>query len=273
MRPDLDTLRAFADGDLPPEQRAEVEAAVAADTELAALTAAMQASRLPYRQAFAIDSVPPVPAALEARVAALASAALAAEEPAWAHAAQGAPATPTKGPVPPRNGLWWRLALVLPALAIGYLAALAIGAVQRPSTEPWLQSVITYQAMYSRDTVTDGGTWAGQVQLQAIRKVLQEQRGLDLRVPDLSAQNLQFVRAQRLQFNGHMVLQLIYLPSQGEPVALCLTPAPSQPERQITAGPQHALAWHTKGWAYVLIGSLPLAQLQSVRQQVRAPII
>ena len=273
MRPDLDTLRAFADGDLPPEQRAEVEAAVAADTELAALTAAMQASRLPYRQAFAIDSVPPVPAALEARVAALASAALAAEEPAWAHAAQGAPATPTKGPVPPRNGLWWRLALVLPALAIGYLAALAIGAVQRPSTEPWLQSVITYQAMYSRDTVTDGGTGAGQVQLQAIRKVLQEQSGLDLRVPDLSAQNLQFVRAQRLQFNGQMVLQLIYLPSQGEPIALCLTPAPSQPERQITAGAQHALAWHTKGWGYVLIGSLPLAQLQSVRQQVRAPII
>ena len=221
MRPDLDTLRAFADSDLPPAQRADVQAAVAAEPELAALTAAMRASRLPYPQAFAIDNVPPVPAALEARVAALVSAALAAEEPAWGHAVHAAHAAATtgQGPQSPRNGLWRRLALVLPALAIGYLAALAISAAQRPTTEPWLQSVITYQAMYSRDTVTDGGAGAGQAQLQAIRKVLQEQSGLDLRVPDLSAQNLQFVRAQRLQFNGQMVLQLIYLPSQGEPIA------------------------------------------------------
>ena len=67
MSLELETLRAYADGELPPQQRAEIEAVLASDAEQAAVAAAMFASRLPYRSAFEQQALPPVPAELQAR--------------------------------------------------------------------------------------------------------------------------------------------------------------------------------------------------------------
>jgi anti-sigma factor RsiW len=263
MRPDLETLRAYADGELAPEQQQQVAVALAADAELAHTARALSASRLPYQQAYASAPVPPVPDALHAHLAGLLPAAVATENLAWAGPAHAA-----------RQGNRWKVPALLGfGLLIVCLAALVIAALQRPAAEPWLKSVMSYHAMYSRDTVTDSGPETGATQLQALRQVLQEQLGLDLRAPDLSPQGLQFVRAQRLQFEGKLVLQLIYLPRQGEPVALCLMQAASQPERALTSGAQHALAWQRGGWAYVLVGTMAPEQLQALRQQLGSPII
>lgn len=267
MRPDLETLRAYADGELAPEQHDDVAAALAADAELARAANALTASRLPYQQAYASAPVPPVPASLQAHLAGLLPTAVVTENLAWAgpaHSPQQAPRDGNRWNVPAL--LWFCL---LPAC----LAALVIAAMLRPAAEPWLKSVMSYHAMYSRDTVTDSGPETGATQLQALRQVLQEQLGLDLRAPDLSPQGLQFVRAQRLQFEGKLVLQLIYLPRQGEPVALCLMQAASQPERALTSGAQHALAWQRGGWAHVLVGTMAPEQLQALRQQLGSPII
>jgi anti-sigma factor RsiW len=267
MRPDLETLRAYADGELAPVQQQEVAAALAADAELAHTARALSASRLAYQQAYASVPVPPVPAALHAHLAGLLPAAVATESLAWAGPAHA----PRQAP---RDGSRWKApALLWFGLLIVCLAALVIAALQRPAAEPWLRSVMSYHAMYSRDTVTDSGPETGPAQLQALRQVLQAQLGLDLRAPDLSPQGLQFVRAQRLQFEGKLVLQLIYLPRQGEPVALCLMQAASQPERALTSGAQHALAWHRGGWAYVLVGTMAPEQLQALRQQLGSSII
>jgi anti-sigma factor RsiW len=267
MRPDLETLRAYADGELAPEQQQQVAAAIAADAELAHTARALSASSLAYQQAYASVAVPPVPAALHAHLAGLLPAAVATENLAWAGPAH----SPRQAP---RDGSRWKVpALLWFGLLIVCLAALVIAALQRPAAEPWLKSVMSYHAMYSRDTVTDSGPETGATQLQALRQVLQAQLGLDLRAPDLSPQGLQFVRAQRLQFEGKLVLQLIYLPRQGEPVALCLMQAASQPERALTSGAQHALAWQRGGWAYVLVGTMAPEQLQALRQQLGSPII
>lgn len=267
MRPDLETLRAYADGELAPEQHDEVAAALAADRELAGTAAALSASRLAYQQAYASVPVPPVPAALHAHLAGLLPAAVATENLAWAGPAH----SPWQAP---RGGNRWKVpALLWFGLLIVCLAALLIAALQRPAAEPWLKSVMSYHAMYSRDTVTDGGPETAASQLKALRQVLQGQLGLDLQAPDFSPQGLQFVRAQRLQFEGKLVLQLIYLPRQGEPVALCLMQAASQPERALTSGAQHALAWQRGGWAYVLVGTVAPEQLQALRQQLGSPII
>ena len=51
MSPGLQTLRAPADSELAPAQRAGVDAAIAADPALATLSAALLAARLPYRAA------------------------------------------------------------------------------------------------------------------------------------------------------------------------------------------------------------------------------
>lgn len=267
MRPDLETLLAYADGELTPERRAEIDAAIAVDTELAASVAALLASRLPYRSAFEQEVAPPVPAALHTRVAELSSVAVAGEAMACAQASRG------RSVMPANSRARWMLTLLAGAM-FGYLAAVAVNTAQRGPAEPWLRSAITYHAMYSRETVIDSSPALAQTQAQTLLKVLHEREGLGLKkVPDLGAQGLQFVRAQQLQFNGRVVLQLVYLPKQGAPVALCLMQTPSQPERSIDLEGQHALAWHAKGWAYVLIGSLPLHQMQALRQLVPPALI
>ena len=265
MSPDLDTLRAFADGELAPERRTEIEAAIAADPEVAAAAAAMFASRLPYRSAFESQAVPPVPAELQARVAELTSVATGRSELAIADGG----ASHSDGR---RNSV---LPVVL-ALALGLLGGYWLSQIAtpfgRPQIEPWLRSVVTYHAMYTRETVTDHDTDT-RSQLQVLRKALQGQLGVDLNPPDLSAQGLQLVRAQRLHFEGRTVLQLVYLPQQGAPLALCMMQAPSQPERRFVQEGQHALSWFAGGWAHVLIGSLPTEQMQTIRQQLPASVV
>ena len=274
MSPDLETLRAHADGEPAPQQRAEVDAAIAADPALAAQSAALFASRLPYRSAFEFDAPPPVPAALLARVAELASVArvYTSETPALAGASAGSQRHAAPAPGSGRPTRRWAM-LLLSGVVLGCLLAAAVATLRQRQVEPWLRSVITYHTMYSRETVTDGGPALGQAQAAALRKALHDQQGLELTLPDLRAQGLQFVRAQRLQFDGRTVLQLVYLPERGAPLALCLMPAISQPERALAIDGQQALAWHAGGWAYVLIGALPLEQLQALRQRLPATLI
>ena len=132
--------------------------------------------------------------------------------------------------------------LLLSGVALGCLRAAAVTSVQQRQAKPWQRSGITYHAMYSRETVTDGGPASGLAQVVALRKALHGQQGLKLTVPDLRAQGLQFVRAPRLQFDGRSVLQLVYLPGRGAPVARWLMPAASQPERSLSLDRQQALA-------------------------------
>jgi anti-sigma factor RsiW len=74
------TLLAYVDGELPAHRRSEVEAAIAANAELARTVSAMQVSRLPYHSAYGQQPVPAVPAGLRAQVEELASVALASRE-------------------------------------------------------------------------------------------------------------------------------------------------------------------------------------------------
>ena len=47
------------------------------------------------------------------------------------------------------------------------------------------------------------------------------------------------------------MLQPVYLPDRGAPIALCLMPAGSQPERALALDGQQAMAWHAEGWGPV----------------------
>jgi anti-sigma factor RsiW len=266
VSPDLETVMAYVDGELPPQRRLEVEAAIAADAQLAATVEALYASRLPYQSAFAGEPVPPVPQALQAHVAELSAVATASHDMALAAAAN------TRVPGGGRNpGTIVRTMLVLLlGLLAGYLVAAKLASAG-PGAEPWVMKVSNYHAMYSRETVMDGGS--GITQTRALQSRLREQRGLDLVIPDLRSEGLQFVRAQQLQFEGRMVLQLVYLPKDGLPLALCLTQAAAQAERAVTLDGLQAVTWHAKGWAYVIVGALPMAQMQSLRKQLPAALI
>ena len=241
MSPDLETLRAPADSELAPAQRAGVDAAIAADPALATLSAALLAARLPYRSAFELGAPLPVPAALQARVAELASVARAANwrpcpKPArrWPGRLHRAPANVTLRRCPPALARQGRGRCSCCCAAWCWAACWRrrrrLQACNSRRAEPWLRSVISHHTMYSRQTVTDGGPASGLAQAAALRMAL------------LVVQGLQFARAQRLQFDGRSVLQLVYLPGRGAPVAPCLMPAASQPERSLTLDVQQALA-------------------------------
>ncbi|GAB7538394.1 anti-sigma factor [Burkholderia sp. 3C] len=75
MKPDDSTLIAYADGELSPAAAASVEQALAESSALRDEVSRLRASRLPYRQAFAAQSLPPLPDALRLRIEAMASAA------------------------------------------------------------------------------------------------------------------------------------------------------------------------------------------------------
>lgn len=265
MLPDTETVMAYVDGELPPQRRMEVEAAIAANAELAATVEALFASRLPYQSAFAHEPVPPVPQALQARVAELAAVATASHEMALAGAHGGTAAGKATG-----SKLGWMM-LLLVGLLVGYVAATGLARVTHPAAEPWILKVSNYHSMYARETVMDGAS--GIVQTESLQQRLHRHQGLNLQIPDLKAQGLQFVRAQQLQFEGQMVLQLVYLPERGLPVALCLTPAAIQPERAVTLDGLQAVTWHAKGWAYVLIGSLPLPKMEEIRRELPPTLI
>jgi anti-sigma factor RsiW len=162
-------------------------------------------------------------------------------------------------------------------LAIGWFAGYLGGQRTQPAqpapaaVEAWVRMVSSYHSMYGRDTVVDGGVASAQV--GALKARLADQHGLNLKIPDLEAEGLSFVRAQQLQFNGKMVLQLVYLPKQGLPIALCLMPSNKQVERSLTIDGQQAVTWRNGDWGYVLIGQKPLPELERLRSKITAVVV
>jgi len=133
-------LLAYADGQLAPERRAEIEAAIANSADVAGRVKAMRASALPYAAAFESQILPPVPRELSDRIAALASA-----DSRRRHA--GRSAWPKLVTAFAAGVLCCTIALKLLSFGVTGLSATA-------QVEPWIQAVADYQQLYSRATVT-----------------------------------------------------------------------------------------------------------------------
>jgi anti-sigma factor RsiW len=248
-------LMAYVDGDVSAERRAEVEAAVAHSPELAARLASLRASVLPYGAAFGRQLLPPVPLELAKRVAELASV-----------------SANSRGALRRRTSLaWLAAAFFAGALLCGGLLRLWPSAAPvslTASVAPWIEAVSNYHALYSRATVADV------TEDRALsEKVIRDVRhidGMPVRVPDLRDAGLTFKRVQRLSFRNQPVVQIVYLPERGEPVALCVTQdlgANEAPHAQ-PLGEVKSVAWRHDGLGYVLLGKGSLADLSAWAQQI-----
>jgi hypothetical protein len=120
--------------------------------------------------------------------------------------------------------------------------------------EPWIQAVADYQQMYSRATVTHV-TEDPQLTASVISD-LWTLDGLKVVVPDLRAAGLNFKRVQRLSFREQPVVQMVYLPERGEPIALCVTrdARPDEPPHAQQIGVLSTVAWRHGELGYVLLG-------------------
>lgn len=273
MSPDLTVLNAcveaelmaYVDGHLSADRRQIVERVAETDPETANALRLLQVSRLPYQSAFAQEALPPVPQSLRRRV----------DDLVQVVEANNALAMVGRGTMP--GGQAHLTPWILIAIALVITSAIVLGpALVRgngPSDPiaPWIQRAASYHTMYARETVLDGE--GGAEQVAALRRRLKDAHGIELGIPDFSTEGMRFVRAQQLQFEGRMVLQLVYLPEKGLPVALCLTPGPPHNSHQFNIDGLEAMVWHMNGWDYALIGDTRQETLKALRAVVKEPLV
>ena len=264
MNIDETLLRAYVDGELDAATQARVAAALAASAELQSQEHALRASRLPYREAFDAQTLPGLPPALVARIhemAKRADAVPAAVQPRIAAA--------------PRR----RQALVFGgAMAASFAAGMAVVGLRKPAGAedvarleqgaPWARAIASYHAMYVRETVdlaADAparlkGLWQGFTPAQRTR----------LFVPDLQSAGLAFKRVQLLGFQQRPLIQMVYLPQQGLPAALCVLPEAGG-DRALAIGRiegQAVALWVRDGLAQVFVADMAEEPLAAVARRL-----
>ncbi|PRG03943.1 anti-sigma factor family protein [Burkholderia ambifaria] len=273
MKMDDILLMAYVDGELTSHEREEVDRAIDTSADIARRVALFEASVLPYQYAFQRQEWPPLPQSLISKVAEIARAyagpstpsalggARRADAPAPRPDARAHAHAPSSAPV--RS----RVRTMVPWLAAAFVAgAFCCGAVlhfvprdalmtARTQISPWIMAAVNYQRLYTRDTVAfDSSNLAAAAHMvENIRR----DDGLRIRIPDLRSVGLTFKRIQRLNFNHKPLVQIVYLPEKGLPVALCVM----KDERPDTAlarqqvGSMEVVTWRRASVTYALIAA------------------
>ncbi|MEX3981091.1 anti-sigma factor [Paraburkholderia sp. EG287A] len=282
-------LMAYVDGELTPREREDVEKTISVSPEIAERVALFAASALRYRHAFAHQKLPPVPERLTLEIAQLSRAYYDAPE------ASGSDRRSTAEPAGLAR-LFARLPfrfphkLSLPGLAMTFAAgalscALVLhfatdwarsdrgasaGAVHAAAAKvsPWVAAAVNYQQLYTRDTVAFDAL-TPEVASQVIAQIHSDD-GVPIRVPDLRPAGLTFTRIQRLRFHDRPLVQIVYLPKTGLPVALCVM-KDEKPDANMThehVESMNVLMWRRANLSYALIASLDDEQLLAIGKQI-----
>ncbi|SAL72652.1 transmembrane anti-sigma factor [Caballeronia udeis] len=294
MKSDDILLMAYVDGELPPHERDEVERELRTSRDVAERVALFQASRLPYRDAFAAQTLPPVPPSLSAKIEEMARAAKAeAAQPgadpnvspdvsANDSAVPRAPGSASSSPIRSRLRVaptWLGVAFLAGAFACGLVLRLGTGAgpgsnagaslgLAGTGVSPWVTAAANYQQLYSRETLAnvDASTDSS---IETVKEIRQDD-GLALRIPDLSAAGLTFKRVQRLRFNNKPLAQIVYLPEKGPPIALCVMkdvkPDAAVADQRVAS--MTVVTWRRANLGYALIGQPDGVDLTALGKQI-----
>jgi anti-sigma factor RsiW len=291
MNPDDIELMAYVDGTLPAHAREAMARALSRSSDAIQRVARLTASRLPYAEAFAQQALPPVPERLSARIGDMVRAAKkAARDPTRSESpSRQGTAAPVRFDASANDGVvphpaaaavsatirsrlriapvWLAVAFVAGAFACGLVLRLGNGAGAGPASmpgalvasmgtgvSPWVAAAAGYQRLYSRDTLADVDADPALIAKTAAQ--IRDDDGLAVRIPDLSAYGLTFKRVQRLRFNDKPLVQIVYLPERGAPVALCVMKE-AKPDAGLMT--QHVasltvVTWRQAELGYALIG-------------------
>jgi anti-sigma factor RsiW len=285
MKIDDTLLMAYVDGELAPQDCRQIESRLAASPELAERIALFTASRLPFREAFAQQKLPPVPESLKSTIEQMARAHAARPEDSSAndasitHDAQLPPSAPVRSRLRVAPA-WLAVAFVAgvfclgavlrfaPGIAPGLNAGGAMLASVETGASPWVQAAVGYQKLYARETIAQMPADAAALP-EAIEQIRREDQ-LALRIPDLSEAGLTFKRVQRLRFNGRALIQIEYLPENGPPIALCVIkePKPDQAVASQRVGNMDIVTWRQAELGYALIGNSKGVDLASLGKRI-----
>ena len=207
-----------------------------------------------FAPADAIDRALPGDAALRARLDALTLDRTALQE-AFADVAPDQVMVPLAQDRRPHGGVYAGLcaAAVVAALAVGFV----IGSARNAPLNGWADYVAAYQALYSNSTLSH--IQAAPAEQQAELDRVAASIGKTMSVDELSMfPGVQYTRSQILSFEGRALIQLAFLTSTGEPLALCIIrsdAAGSSTAAEI--GTMEGLStalWSQDGYDYLLIG-------------------
>jgi anti-sigma factor RsiW len=286
MKIDDILLLSYVDGVLPADQKQQVEEGIGSSAELAERVALLRASRLPYQHAFAHQKLPEVPERLVQLVSRIAHGDVHAQyddEPASTKAddirVHANLAGPPPAAVPPAwqtsrrspfrvAPAWLAVAFVAGAFCWGAAFRLAadsrtgsgmfddtpLASLTGSAASPWVVAAAGYQQLYAHETLAE--VQPDMAQSAHIVDEIRHEDGLDVHVPDLSASGLTFKRVQRLRFHGRPLVQIVYLPASGSPVALCVTKE-AKPDHAIaeqSIDDMSVITWRRGQLGYALIG-------------------
>ncbi|MGB0866508.1 MAG: anti-sigma factor family protein [Granulosicoccaceae bacterium] len=256
MKLSLEDLRAYVDGELSEEQKVKVAAFIENDEKLASQTAAMEASKLPYKAAYVDQGLPPVPPELLAFVKG------------WETISAGQPVT--------QSTRWsWQMAAAI-ALSVclgffvGYLSprtddSFAAQSTLKPEEANWVQLVADYQSLYVPATVAGGANpMQPAKELFSRLNVFSENENP---VPDFSSVGYQFKRAQQLGYEGRPLLQLVYQNDAQQLLAFCLMPDPveARPPSIAMINSQATISWRRLGHRFIIVAQQRNVDLEQIR--------
>jgi len=173
-----------------------------------------------------------------------------------------------------RASSWPRLAVAFAAgalccaIALKLLSFAPLPQAAAAQVSPWIKAVADYQQLYSRATlasVTEDPALSARV-----INDLRVDDGMTVVVPDLRSAALTFKRVQRLRFHDRPVVQMVYLPEQGEPIALCVTPD-ARPDEALHAqqiGEMGSVAWRRHNLGYVVLSKGPARTLLDLGRRI-----
>ena len=263
----------YADRNLGAEREQQLLEAAEHDPELAKKLAALDASRLPFRQAYEKQPLPPVPNQLRANIKGLLKEA--GNEPVVYSKSSGAPEAADNTSVGHNVAsiesarkttrrftgaplFAAQAACVLLSVAAGFL----IGTHQsgeQPSNDQvavsdalpahalqqaWVERVADYQTLYVPNTVShiEADLTASMEKLNG----LGQSTGMRTAIPDLSESGYHFARVQELGYEGKTLVQVVYSKPGHTPLALCFMPADGAVGLPLQIGERHGLG--TASW-------------------------
>lgn len=276
-----ETLVAYLDAELPEDERGAVEAELEQDEELRARLALLDDGGRPWKEAFEglLEQAP-----LEKLEAGLAETV---RQQAAEAAVQGSAETPAMMGEPANDRgsrQWWRPAMaacVAITLLVGFAAGYGTNEAQKTQVaqvpvseaEAWRQAVADYQVLYSRETlsVASKDPAIHRAGLQRVSKSL----GLPLPAAVSEVGGLDYKRAQILKFGEQPLAQLAYLYKDEIPVAFCivkLDEADRGAHNEVRSG-LNIVHWAKDGYSLMLVGDLPVDQLNDFARELEGRMI
>ena len=169
---------------------------------------------------------------------------------------------------------FWRTYAIAATLAVFFsLVGFSIGSVTNygsgytnSNLPQWVERVVDYHSLYARETVEASNLSSEEKSEIKIR--LENAINKSVTFPDLKQLGLEFRRAQILKFETEPVIQLVYLPINGKPVALCFkkTNQSDSKPKYTTFRKLGVMRWQADGYDYILVGDIDKDQLEKVSQ-------